>query len=248
MLRHYLPLAILMVLMGVGFANGWHEQLTLSNLIKNRIALRTFIENQFVLAMLAYCGLYIVAVALSFPGASWITVAGGFVFGWLLAGTLTAFAATIGATIIFWIAKSSLGEALSKKAGPFIHKLGEGFRENGFSYLLFLRLVPLFPFFVINLVPAFFSISTPTYVVATFIGILPGTFAYALFGEGLDSLIKAQEMANPGCADRGDCDIDLSAAVTPEIVAAMVALVVVSLMPIAIKKYRDKYRDRGSKD
>lgn len=237
-LKRWAPLIVLLAVMGFAFANGWHEQLTLSNLIMNREQLLIYVRDHFVMATLAYATLYVVAVALSFPGASLITIAGGFIFGWLTGGLITAFAATLGATIIFSIARTSFGAVLREKAGSRMEKLANGFEENAFSYLLFLRLVPLFPFWLINLAPAMFNVGRGTYIVATFIGILPGTFAYSLLGEGLDSLVEAQEMANPGCAALGSCEIDLKAAITPEIIFAMIGLAVVSLIPILVQRHR----------
>lgn len=238
-IKRWGPLAILVTAMLYAFANGWHEQLSLSNLIMNRATLQSFVADNFVMAVLAYMAFYVLAVALSFPGASLITIAGGLVFGWFWGGTITAFAATVGATIIYLIARSSLGETLNKRAGPFLKKLTDGFKENAFSYLLFLRLVPVFPFWLINLAPAFLNVPLPTYIAATFLGILPGTYAYSLLGEGLDSLVAAQETANPGCAELGTCEIDLAAAITPQIIAAIVMMAVISILPIVIKKWRE---------
>ena len=240
LMKRWIPLAILLAAMAYAFANGWHRELTLSNLIMNREALGASVAENYWLTVLSYCGLYIVAVSLSIPGASWITVAGGLIFGWVYGGIFTAFAATIGATIIYVVARTSFGSVLSEKAGPRLKKLAQGLQENAFSYLLFLRLVPLFPFWLINLAPALFNVKVSTYVAATFIGILPGTFAYALLGEGLDSLVAAQEAANPGCAANGTCEIDLGAAITPEIIAALVGLAIVSLVPIVLQKMRAK--------
>lgn len=240
MLKRWIPLAILLSAMVFAFANGWHRELTLSNLIMNREALGASVAENYWFTVLTYCGLYVLAVSLSIPGASWITVAGGLVFGWVYGGIFTAFAATAGATIIYVIARTSFGSILSEKAGPRLKKLASGLQENAFSYLLFLRLVPLFPFWLINLAPALFNVKVSTYVAATFIGILPGTFAYALLGEGLDSLVAAQEAANPGCAAKGTCEIDVGAAITPEIIAALVGLAIVSLVPIIVQKMRTK--------
>lgn len=237
-LKRWLPLGVLLAVMAFAFLQGWHREITLSNLIMNRELLATFVSSNFVQAALVYFGVYIAAVALSFPGASLITIAAGFVFGWVTAGVLTAFAATIGATIIFSIAKTSFGATLQEKAGPRMQKLAAGLQDNAFSYLLFLRLVPLFPFWLINLAPALFNVPVSTYVAATFIGILPGTFAYTLLGSGLDSLVAAQEAANPGCGAAGTCEIDLSAAITPEIIAAIIVMAVVSLLPIVLKRIR----------
>ena len=234
------PLLVLLGLIIFAFAMGWHEHLSLQNLIRHREELHSYVAENFWFSVLVYTGLYIAATALLFPAASLITIAGGLVFGAVSATLLTGIGATIGATILFLVVRTSFGSVLSERAGPFLAKLADGFKENAFSYLLFLRLVPAFPFWLINVAPAFFKVSIPTYVSATAIGILPGTFAYALLGEGLDSLILAQEKANPGCADAGTCEIDLSAAVTPEIIAAIVGLIIVSFLPIAIKKWRAK--------
>jgi len=239
-LSRWLPLAILASLVILVFSMGWHQQLSLSNLIINRAAMHEYVTNNFWTAAVAYAIIYVVATALLFPAASLITIAGGLVFGSVLATLLTEFGATTGATILFLAVRTSFGSFLSERAGPFLKKLSAGFNENAFSYLLFLRLVPAFPFWLVNVAPAFFNVRINTYVSATALGILPGTFAYALLGEGLDSLIVAQEMADPGCADAGTCKVDLSAAITPQIVAAIVGLIIVSILPIAIKKWRNK--------
>lgn len=239
-MKRWGPLLALAALILLAFSFGWHEQISLSNLIRNRAAMHSYVAENFWFAVLSYTGVYIAATALLFPAASLITIAGGLVFGAVLATTLTVIGATIGATLLFLVVRTSLGSMLSERAGPFLAKLSDGFKENAFSYLLFLRLVPAFPFWLINVAPAFFGVPASTYVIATAIGIVPGTFAYALLGEGLDSIILAQEMANPGCADAGTCEIDLSAAITPQIIAAIVGLVVVSILPIAVKKWRAK--------
>ncbi|MCF6321840.1 MAG: TVP38/TMEM64 family protein [Rhizobiaceae bacterium] len=239
-LKRWGPLFVLAGLVALAFANGWHEQLTLSNLIKNRAAMNAYVVDNYWLSALVYTGIYFVATALLFPAASLITIAGGLVFSSVFATIYTVIGATLGATVLFIVVRTSFGSFLNERAGPFLSKLSAGFKENAFSYLLFLRLVPAFPFWLVNVAPAFFKMAVPTYVGATAIGILPGTFAYALLGEGLDSLILAQDMANPGCAEAGSCKIDLSAAITPEIIAAIIGLIVVSILPVAIKKWREK--------
>ena len=133
-------------------------------------------------------------------------------FGWLTGGILTAIAAPIGASIIYLVAKSAVGDFLvdmmKQNAGRRIKQLAEGFEEDAFNYLLTIRLAPVFPFWVINIAPAIFNVPLRTYFTATAIGILPGTFAYAFLGEGIDSVIVAQEAA-------GD-DLSVGDLVTPE--------------------------------
>ncbi len=232
------PLIAIAVLMIVGFSQGWHEYFSLSSLIRNRDALAVFIAENVVLAVVAYMAVYAVVVALSFPGGSFLTIGGGFLFGWFIAGTATIFAATAGATAIFLAARTSFGEALRARAGPFLSQLAEGFRKDAAHYLLFLRLTPIFPFWLVNLAPALFHVPLRTYVVTTALGIIPGTYAYAIFGSGLDSVIAAQEAANPGCAAAGTCAIDTSAILTTELIVALVVLGLVALIPVVLKRLR----------
>lgn len=241
----WLPLAAIVVLMIAAWATGWFDAFTLSNLIQRRGELAAFVADDVVVALLAYALLYIVLVALSFPGAGLLTIAGGFLFGVAVAGTVTALAATVGATLVFLAARSSLGSALRSRAGPFVTRLSDGFREDAWSYLLFLRLVPVFPFWLVNLAPALFRVPLRAYVGATFLGILPGTFAYAFLGAGLDSLIAAQEEAHPGCVDAGTCTIDPAALLTPTFLGALAALGLVALVPPLLRRWR-KSRGPGA--
>lgn len=237
-IRKWLPLGVLVVLMAVAFSQGLHQKLTLSNLIMERQDLIAFVEQNFFLAIGAYFLVYAAAVALSFPGASLLTIAGGFLFGWLVGGSATVLAATLGACAVFLVARSSFGEVLTERAGPFLSRLGEGFRKDAFHYLLFLRLTPVFPFWLVNIAPAIFRMPLPSYALATGVGIVPGTFAFTFIGSGLDSVIAAQEAANPGCAAAGTCQVDVAALVTPQLLAAFVALGIASLIPVVLKKLR----------
>jgi uncharacterized membrane protein YdjX (TVP38/TMEM64 family) len=149
---------------------------------------------------------------------------------------------TIGATIIFLVARSACGESLIRRAGPLACKLAAGFRADAFSYLLFLRLVPAFPFFLVNLAPALVGVKLSTFVLATLIGVIPATFAFAFFGSGLDSVIAAQEKIFRACLDSGrtDCHLqfDLGMIATPQLIAALATLGVIALIPIAVKRLR----------
>jgi uncharacterized membrane protein YdjX (TVP38/TMEM64 family) len=142
-------------------------------------------------------------------------------------GTIyTVIGATIGATVLFLIAKTAIGDILRAKAGPWLQKMEAGFQENALSYLLILRLVPLFPFFVVNLAPAFLGVAVSTYVIGTFIGIIPGTFAYASAGAGLGSIFDAGK------------ELTVDNVLTPEIRIAMVALIGLALIPVVYKKIK----------
>jgi len=172
-----------------------------------------------------------------------MTLSGGLLFGWQIGAPATIVAATIGATLIFLVARSSLGEGLAAKAGPWLARLSEGFKENALSYLLFLRLVPAFPFVVVNLAPAVLGVPLGTYVLGTFLGIIPGSTAFSIAGAGLGSVVEAQNAAYAGCLAKnpGATDavcpytIDTSKLVTTELLVAFAALGVVSLIPVAVK-------------
>lgn len=239
-LRRFLPLAVLVLATGLVFATGAHRHLSLDALIAHRDRLQAFVTERAALALAAYALVYVGVVALSIPGAAVLTVLGGFLFGWFLGGIMAVLAATAGSTLVFLIARTSLGEGLARKAGPRLKKLADGFREDAFAYLLFLRLVPLFPFWLVNLASALVGTPLQTFVLATLIGILPGTFAFAFAGAGLDSVVAAQHAAQADClaAGRADCAamLHLGALVTPQLLAAFAALGFAALIPVVAKR------------
>ncbi len=242
-LKRWAPLVILLGGIAAVYASGLHKYLSLEAVADNRDTLMNFVADNSVLAVGTYMLIYIAAVAFSLPGAALLTILGGFLFGWLLGGVYTVLAATIGAIAIFLVVKTALGDALTKRAGPWMEKLSGGFQENAFSYLLFLRLVPAFPFFVVNIAPAVAGVGLGTYALATLIGIVPGTFAFSVLGSGLDSIITEQKNAHQSCiAENGaaNCEfaLDAGALVTPQLLAAFVALGVVALIPVVVKKLR----------
>jgi len=231
---------------GLIFAMGWHRYLSLEQLAGNRETFRAFIDGNLLLALAAFTALYALTVALSLPGGAVLTIAAGFLFGWFVGGVVSVIAATIGAAAIFVIAKGALSSALQARAGPRLSRFREGFHRDAFSYLLFLRLVPVFPFWLVNLAPALLGVPFTTYVITTILGIIPATFAFALAGNGLDSVILAQQAAHQSClakAGQGGQEscpygLDPSALLTPELVAGLVALGIVSLVPVAVKWFR----------
>jgi uncharacterized membrane protein YdjX (TVP38/TMEM64 family) len=246
--RRFLPLVILGAAMALGFAMGWHKYLSLKTIGVNYEFLKTLIADHFVIALAAYMGIYIAVVALSAPGGLVMTLAGGLLFGWKVGIPATVISATIGASILFLIAKSSFGETLAAKAGPVLGKFRDGFKENALSYLLFLRLVPIFPFVLVNIAPALLGVPFKTYVIGTLLGIIPGTSAFSVVGAGLGSVVEAQNKVYQSClaAKPADPDaacpytIDTSALLTKELLAAFVLLGIVALIPVAMKYLRGR--------
>jgi uncharacterized membrane protein YdjX (TVP38/TMEM64 family) len=220
------PLGLIIAGIVAFFALGLDRYVTFDALQENREALTSFVDNNLVVALGLFIILYATATALSLPGGLVLTITGGFLFGaWLGTGAVVV-AATIGATLIFLIAKTALGEPLRQKAGPWLKKMEDGFQEDAMSYLLVLRLVPLFPFFVVNLVPAFLGVKLRTFVLATFFGIIPGTFVFALAGSGIGSVFDSGEEFTAG------------GILTPQVIAAFVGLAVLAIIPVGYKKWK----------
>ena len=170
--------------------------------------------------------LYAAVIALSVPGGAILTIAGGFLFGIAPATLYVVVGATIGATIIFLIARTALGDSLRARAGPRIRRMEEGFRADALSYLLVLRLIPIFPFWLVNIVPAFLGVPLRTYVLGTFVGIIPGSFVYASVGNGLGAVFEAGQTP------------DLGIIFKPEILLPIVGLAALALLPVAYRRYR----------
>jgi uncharacterized membrane protein YdjX (TVP38/TMEM64 family) len=224
-LRDRRVLVVLSVLLLVVLlrATGASEQLSLATLAAHREALAAFVAANLVLAAAAYVAFYVVAVATSLPGAVFITLAGGLLFGAAGGTALTVLGATAGATVVFLFAGRIFGAGALDRMGPAAQRLAGGIRRNAASYLLVLRLVPLFPFFLVNLVLAFVGVPLRTYVATTAIGILPATTVFSLAGAGLGDVLAM-----------GD-DFDLRGVLTPEVVAALVGLALLSLAAIPLK-------------
>lgn len=224
--RRWLPVLVLIALAVVIYATGLHRYLSLDTLRSRRADLQAFVAGYPLLAPLAYILVYATTVALSLPGAVFLTLAGGFMFGTLLGTFCTVIGATLGAVAIFLIAKTALGDALRAKAGPWLQKMEAGFRDNALSYLLFLRLVPVFPFWLVNLVPAFLGVPLATFALATFLGIIPGTFVYSSVGNGLGAVLDRGETPNLGLI------------LEPQVLLPLVGLGVLALIPIVLKRLR----------
>lgn len=236
--RRLWPLALLGAGLLALYLAGAGDYLTLSYIIREHDALAASVANHLVQAALAYLALYAGAVAVSFPGASLLTILGGFLFGAALGTALTVVAATAGATVLFLAARTSLGAFLRERVTHFAGRFAAGFEDNAFSYLFILRLVPLFPFWLVNIVPALFDVPVRTYVLATALGIIPGTLAYALLGDGLGATIRELDERNPGCAAEGTCEIGAGVLFTPGPLIAMAALCLVALVPLVVKRVR----------
>jgi uncharacterized membrane protein YdjX (TVP38/TMEM64 family) len=225
-IRRFLPLAILVAAIAAFFALDLDRHLSFETLRAHRAELLAFVDRHPGLAPLLFMLIYAAAIALSVPGGAIQTNTGGFLFGTLAATLYVVVAATLGATVVFLIARTALGDTLRARAGPRIRRMEEGFRENALSYLLVLRLIPIFPFWLVNIVPAFLGVGLGTYVIGTFVGIIPGSFVYASVGAGLGAVFDAG--GTP----------DLGIIFTPPILIPIVGLAVLALLPVLYRKIK----------
>jgi uncharacterized membrane protein YdjX (TVP38/TMEM64 family) len=232
MLFRWLPLGLVVLALVSLYVAGLHHYLSLDALRRYQGTLVGYVESEPVLASAIYLVVYVLIVAVSFPGSGVMTITGGFLFGAVLGTALASVASTIGATLIFLIARTSLGAFLAERAGPRTRKLREGFQQEGFSYLLFLRLVPLFPFWLVNLAAALFGMRLSTYVAATAVGVVPAAFVFAYFGHGLGDALDS---------DRLEVPVGL--------LIALVMLGVLALTPVAVRRFRrGKDKERVATD
>jgi uncharacterized membrane protein YdjX (TVP38/TMEM64 family) len=227
-LKRLIPLLVLAAGVVLFYGFGLDDYVTFDALREHRETMLALVAAHSLLAPLIFMLIYVAAVAFSLPGGAIMTIAGGFLFGTIATASMVVVSATLGATILFVVAKTAVGDVLRAKAGPWIGKMAQGFQDNALCYLLFLRLIPAFPFFVVNLVPAFLGVPLGTYVIGTFFGIIPGTLAFAFFGASVGDLLDSSEAFSP------------SLILTPQLWAALIALGVIALLPIAYKKWKSR--------
>jgi len=223
----YLPLAGIATAAVLGFVF-FRDTLSFQALAENHEALSAWRDQNYLLSVIVFMAIYIAAVALSMPGALFLTLGGGFLFG-LFPGVLyIVLAATVGATLIFLAAKMGLGDTLKARmeGGGSFAKIANGIQENEISFLFLMRLVPAFPFFAANLVPALVGVSLRNFVFTTFFGIIPGTAVYTWVGAGLSEVFARGETPSLGIIWE------------PQIIGPILALSALAALPIALKYFR----------
>jgi uncharacterized membrane protein YdjX (TVP38/TMEM64 family) len=230
-LARFAPLALIVLALSLALVFRVHEQLSLDVLRARREQLDAFVAVNLAAALALYALAYVAAVAVSLPGATILTLTGGFLFGPWLGGSATVIAATMGATGVFLAARTALADSLRGRAGGWLERLREGFARNAFNYLLVLRLTPIAPFFIVNLAPAFLGVTLRDYFFATLIGIIPGTFVYASVGASLRAAFEAGTAADPAQAAR-------ALLFSPAVVLPVLGLAALSLLPVLIKMLR----------
>jgi uncharacterized membrane protein YdjX (TVP38/TMEM64 family) len=198
------------------------QYLTLESLKAHRDQLLAYTDAHFVAAVAIFSGLYVLQTTFSLPGGALLSLTGGFLFGSFLGTMIVLVPATLGATLAFLVARYLLRDWVERKFGDRLEAFQRGFAKNAFSYLLTLRLIPLFPFFLVNLVSGLTRIRLGTYVAATALGIIPGTFVFANAGRQLGSINSLNDVASPS------------------VLGAFGLLALFALVPVLYRKFRGK--------
>jgi uncharacterized membrane protein YdjX (TVP38/TMEM64 family) len=223
-----LPLALIALASLTVIALGWHKHLSLAGLVASRAAIDAVVRLHPLAALAGFAAAYALAVALSLPGAVFLTILGGAIFGAWVGGLAALVGAIAGATVIFLVARSALGEWFARRAGGHCARLASGFYADAFYYLLFLRLVPVFPFWLVNIVPALLGMRLDRFTLGTLIGIIPGCIVYSSVGASFGVLI-----------DRGQAP-DLGVIFQPRILLPLLGLAALSLVPVIYARLRDR--------
>ncbi|MGJ3232522.1 MAG: TVP38/TMEM64 family protein [Oceanicaulis sp.] len=225
--KRLLPLAVLAAGLALFFALGGQRYLNPEAAAAVLRDLTGFVEANLWLAALAYLVFYALAVSVSVPGAIWFTLGAGFLFGpWLGAG-VALLGATIGATILFLAARYAFADWVRRKFPGYVNRLQDGFSQDAFTYVMILRLIPVFPFWAINIVTALLNVPLRAFVLASFIGMAPGAYVYATVGGKLSSVV---EEGIPSFTEL----LDL------ELILALVVFALLAVLPAVYKRVTGK--------
>jgi len=233
MLKRLIPIILLCLGFSLFFVLDLHQYLSFATLRNQHTSLHAWKQQHYILATLLYIAIYSLATAISIPGSLILTITGGFLFG-LLAGTIyTIIGANMGASCIFLATKFAFSDWMMRKIGTKFQQVKRGFNKNSISYLLFLRLVPIFPFWLINIISGLLGIPFKIFIITTMIGILPGTFVYVSVGNGLNKMIANQTTPN------------VMIIFQPHILLPILGLAILSLVPIIYKRWKKQGNQNG---
>lgn len=225
----YLPLLVIVVVFGLFVWLEGYKLFDLELIQHYHLRIKEKLNEHFFLYVLGFSGLYAFSTAISFPGATLLSLLGGYFFGTFYGGLAILCGATTGACLLFLAAKLAFSDFLRAKVAPYIKRFQEGFHENEVSYLLILRLAPLFPFFVVNLVPAFLNVRFKVYALTTFFGIMPACFIYAGLGAAVENLFELERL-------------DLSFFSRPGIWMPLAGLILLAFLPVVYRQWKKRHK------
>ncbi|PCI94896.1 hypothetical protein COB11_03255 [Candidatus Aerophobetes bacterium] len=226
--KKWIPLIVIVIVAFTAYFLGLHKYLTFDNLKRYHDTLTSYAKDYPVLSVVVYMGVYFLGTVFILPEMAILTLLGGMLFPFPLSVVYTVFPATIGACLIFFVAETAVGKYIAQKASGLLKKMQKGFQRDATNYLLFLRLVPLFPFWLVNVAPAIFNVRLWTYTWTTFVGIIPGTAVFCYVGHSLNSIFENNET------------FSIEAVLSSKVVIALIALGAIIIVPVLIKYIKNR--------
>lgn len=225
-LRRMLPFTILLLGLVTFFALGLNRQLSLQTLSRNEAELTAWVAANGVVAALTFICVHTTVVAFSLPASAAMAAASGFLFGVLEGALLSMVGTMVGSIILYFAARSALHDLFRARAGAAVARLEEGFRRDGFSYLVFLRLVPVFPSWLVTIVTALLGMRPEIFIPGTLLGIIPGCFVFAGIGADFGTLFRNGQTP------------DLGAIFQARTLLPLLGLGVLALLPVLYRRWR----------
>jgi uncharacterized membrane protein YdjX (TVP38/TMEM64 family) len=219
-----LPIALALILF---FSFDLQRYASLAGLRQHQAAWQAFVHDHYAMALLAYMGIFIAIVLCAIPVGLWLTLIGGVLFGAAAAFPIGVVSSTLGATLMFLVTRHALASLMAAKAGGWLARLEAGFRREQWSYMFFLRLVPVFPFFVVTVVPALIGVDLVCFVVATFFGLMPVSLIFALTGASIGDALDSGTFS-------------LGTVLSPKVIALLAGLGVVAILPAVLHRLRHR--------
>ena len=226
LLRRFGPVAVLVALFVWAVASGMAEHISLEELRARAQGLQAFVRERPVLSLATYIALYVATVSISLPGALILSLSGGFLFGPILGGAAAVTGATGGSTVVYLVSRTAFGDFLRRWRNPLLLKIEDGFRDNAFSYLLTLRLIPAFPLLLVNVASGLMRIPVRTFLAASFLGMVPSSFVYAGIGAGLGHVFAQGE------------PVSLATLLSPRIYLPIIGMGVLAFLPSLWRHWR----------
>lgn len=233
--QRLLPIGIIAAALAGLWLSGAKDYLSFAALQEFHGVLRGWAGANPILAPLALVAVYALGTAISVPGMVWVTLAAGLLFGTVVGTISVVFGATIGAVIIFLAARYAFADVLRSKVGKWLGRIDKEMRDGQVSYLLTIRLIPVIPFWLANLAPAFLEVKTRTFAWTTFIGIIPVVAVYCSVGAGIGALLDAGQEPDLGAI-----------LLNPKVILPLLALIALSILPIVLRKVKQRRSGMGA--
>jgi uncharacterized membrane protein YdjX (TVP38/TMEM64 family) len=225
-LRRWLPLAILLLGLVTFFALGLNRQLSFETLSRNEAEITGWVAANRLAAAVMYVITLATVIAFAVPASALLTAASGFLFGVWAGAALSVVGGTLGASVLFFAARTAFYDLFHARAGAALARLEEGFRRDSFSYVLFLRFVPIFPSWLVSSVSALLGMNPGRFALATMLGVIPGSLIFASIGADFGLLFKNGQTP------------DLGAIFQTRTLLPLLGLAILSLMPVLYRRWR----------